>query len=188
GAVVAGGRQVIAACNDSPQITASSRWLSEPPAEAAIDEAAAIRLFEQSWTVWSDACQPSAIVIPDLEIRGYVRRLDRLEPAPRGVTASFSEPETVIRNESEIPLVFRTKSDDGLWQPEVTLPPGDRYVVCVARPLVYESHTGGVTQRFAIPPGRSATFKLSADGTQGLVLDSLPAPLDRPTRVPGTGN
>ncbi|HEX6987320.1 MAG TPA: hypothetical protein VF170_18225, partial [Planctomycetaceae bacterium] len=187
GREVAGGREVISACNDSPQIVATGRWLTDPPADPRLDLDAAARLFHQGWAVWSDACIPTAIVIPDLEFRGYVRRLDLLEPAPHGMSVGFEEPETVVTNESDRPLVYRTKRPDGPWGPPLALPPGGRHVYRVARPLGYESAAGGEVERYDIPPGRDATFKPLADGRPGLVLDALAKPYRPPAKVPAAG-
>lgn len=187
GSEVVGGRQVISACNDSPEIHAKGRWLTEPPDDPRLDADAATRLFHQSWSIWSDACKPTAIVIPDLEFRGYVRRLALLEPGPRGMSVGFEEPETVLTNESEVPLVFRTRQTGDPWDMPFTLPPGESVEFRVSQPLGYESSTGGQYERYTIPPGRDATFKLLGEGRLGLVLETLPLPLGPPMRVPGTG-
>ncbi|MGC1274035.1 MAG: alpha/beta hydrolase-fold protein, partial [Planctomycetaceae bacterium] len=186
GSEVVGGRQVISACNDSPEIQATGRWLTDPPEDSRLEIEAAVRLFHQSWSVWSDACKPTAIVIPDLEFRGYVRRLALLEPGPRGMSVGFEEPETVLTNESEIPLVYRTRHAGEPQGVLLTLLPGESRTFRVSRPLGYESATGGRHERYSIPPGRDATFKPLGDGRFGLVLESLPLPLGPPMRVPGT--
>lgn len=191
GRPVESGRQVISACNDSPEIHAAGQWLVEPPADPRFNIEAAINLFHQSWTVWSDACKPTAIVIPDLEFRGYVRRLTTLEPAPYGMSVGFEEPETIITNESELPLVFSLRLDHQPTGPSpaqelLTLAPGEQHVVRSSRPVGYESSTGGHPERYTIPPGRTAIFKPLDDGRLGLILESFPQALDAPLRVPGT--
>lgn len=185
GAETGRGREVVSACAGSPTLRTTPKWLTEPPADDRLDAEAAQRLFEKGWASSTHSCDPIAFLVPDLTLRGYVRRLDRLEPGTRGISAVFEEPETVISNGSQETLIYRTRQPGADWQP-ATLAPGERREYRASRPLAYESEAGGRAERYDIPPGRDATFKTER-GRPGLVLDPLPPPLKPQPQLPGTG-
>lgn len=182
------GRQVFSQPNEPPEIRTSGRWLTSPPADDTLNLDAATELFRKGWTSWSSEAQPAVMTIPDLTLKGYTRRLDRLEPGPRGMVAVFEEPETVLKNASDEALLYRTKQPRGTWGITLTLPAGEKHVYRVARPLGYESNTGGNYERYDIPPGRDATFKRLQNGRNGLVLDPLPVSPIKQEQFPGTGS
>ena len=188
GKELASGRQVVSQMEGDPQIQTAGKWLSSPPARAELNLEAATRLFERGWNEWAAGSGPTGLVIPDLRLRGYVRRLDRLEPGERGMAAVFEEPETILRNTSTIPLRYRTRRPGGSWGPILTLPSGERHIFRVSRPLGFESVLEELSQRWEIPPGRDATFKSLGDEPPGLYLDRLPVARQLLEAMPGTGN
>jgi hypothetical protein len=123
-----------------------------------------------------------------LRVRGFVRRLDRLEPGSLGMAAVFEEPETVLRNTSSMPLRYRTRRPEGSWGPILTLPSGERHIFRISKPLGFESVLDDLSERWEIPAGRDATFKSLGDKPPGLYLDPLPAARQILDAVPGTGN
>jgi len=182
------GRQVISQVEGEPRITTSGRWLSTPPENEELNLDAATRVFERGWNEWSAGSGLTTLAIPDLRVRGYVRRLDRLEPGERGMAAVFEEPETILRNTASIPLRYRTRRPGGSWGPVLTLPSGERHVFRVSRPLGFESVLDELSERWDIPPGRDATFKSLADRPPGLYLDPLPTARTLVEPEPAPGN
>lgn len=182
------GREVISELDGDPQIMTTGRWLTSPPARSELDLEAATRLFERGWNDWSAGSGPTGLAIPDLQVRGYSRRLDRLEPGERGMAAVFEEPETVLRNTSSIPLHYRTRRPDGSWGPVLTLPAGERHIFRISRPLGFESVLDALSQRWDIPAGRDATFKSLGDQPPGLYLDPISAARGHGDPPSGTGN
>lgn len=187
GAEAERGRVVVSGCASSPAIRTTGRWLTDPPADDRLDEPAATRLFERGWAESSQACGPTAFVIPDIDLRGYVRRLERLEAGARGMSAVFEEPETVLTNESDVPLLYSTRAGDLPWTTATTLLPGERRPYRASRPLGYEGGAGDHRERYDIPPGRDASFRMLESGDRGLVLDRLPVPPAPRENLPGTG-
>lgn len=187
GAEAEHGRELVSACVSSATTIATARWLTTPPADDRLDTRAATRLFEGGWASSTQACGPTTFLVPDVNLKGYVRRLERLEPGARGISAVFEEPETVLSNAADLPLVYRTRQGTAPWGPPVTLSPGERHPYRVSRPLGFEGETDGRTERYDVPPGRDATFRRLGDGRTGLVLDPLPSPPAPRPNLPGTG-
>lgn len=181
------GRGLVSACVSSATIITTARWRTTPPADDRLNPEAARRLFEEGWSTSTEACGPTTFLIPDIDLKGYVRRLDRLEPGTRGISAVFEEPETVLSNAADLPLVYRTRRGNDLWGPPFTLPPGQRHPYRVSRPLGLQTESGGRPEQYDIPPGRDATFRRRDDGRPGLVLDPLPSPPAPRPNLPGTG-
>jgi hypothetical protein len=182
------GREVISELDGDPQIKTTGRWLTSAPDRSELDLDAATRLFERGWNDWSAGSGPTGLAIPDLQVRGYSRRLDRLEPGERGMAAVFEEPETVLRNTSSTPLHYRTRRPEGGWGPVLTLPAGERHIFRISRPLGFESVLGALSQRWDIPAGRDATFKSLGDQPPGLYLDPISAAPADDDPASSTGN
>lgn len=188
GKELAEAREVISRVEGEPKITTQGRWLTSTPGEEPLNIDAATRLFARGWNQWSSTDKPTGMAIPDLQFRGFARRLDRLEPGERGMAAVFEEPETVLKNESDILLRYRTRRPEGTWGPVLTLPAGERHVYRISRPLGYESDGPSPHERWEIPAGRDATFKTIDGGAPGLYLDPVPRALTPLESVPGTRN
>ncbi|MBA3313124.1 MAG: hypothetical protein H0T47_07530 [Planctomycetaceae bacterium] len=187
GQELADARQVISELEGDPDVRTAGKWLTPQPGDA-LDLDAATRIFKRGWNEWASVAEPTGMAVPDLQLKGYRRRLDRLEPGPRGMAAVFEEPETVLKNASDVPLRYRTRRPEGTWGPVLTLPSGERHVFRISRPLGYESEANGQSERWEIPAGRDATFKSIGDAPPGLYLDPLPRALRSLESVPGTGN
>ena len=181
------GREVISKAEGPPRIRVEPHWIGEKPANTQFNEQVAKELLSSRWVDWWDPIHPTAIVIPDLEFRGYSRRLDRLVPGEQGMVAIFEKAETVITNRSTEPLTYQIRHDNDQWSTTLILPPGERHVYRVPRSLGYKSTMNSVTERYEIPPGRDASFKKRDNGRLGLVMEALPKPLREQGQIPGTG-
>lgn len=181
------GREVISHVTGPPTISVQGHWLGTPPKQSAFNEPIAVSLFRSRWIDWWDPAEPTALVIPDLEFRGYSRRLDRLVTGTEGMVAIFEKPETVITNRSNLLLTYRIRRANGQWSEPLSLPPGEKQSYRTSQPLAYMSDAGATPERYNIPIGREVTFKKRDNGQLGLVLEALPRPLDRQDQIPGTG-